>query len=234
LQLVASTQSVQLNRRKKTQAPILAQARNAAKSLLRSGKLPDTRNRKDNIHIILSCDQKFCRNFLAGLHELIALQNFTNADSIWLFGTRSQSHVQELAKDSNPVIYRTISTFEECESVALKVKALQYPEVFIYSYLEEYKSFRKTTVFNLEETLDSSPAEEVELDRDVDVLEVLHLFLSCEIYNHVLQTGLRERIERAMAMSEASSNAETKARYLKSLYNKTRQSLITKEITNGT
>jgi len=233
--MVASTQSAQLNRRKKIHNLINEQARNTARSLFAAGLLENYFNKtNEKLHIVLSCDQKFCRNFLSGLHELLARQKFAEEDRIWLFGHRSKDLLSDIATNSKLSTYKTVSLFEECESIALKIMELRYPQVFMYSYLDDGKSFKKTDILDFSKYTNLTSEDIILFDDQININEVLHFFLASEIYNHVLQTGLRERIERAMAMSEASSNAENKARYLKSLYNKTRQSLITKEITNGT
>ena len=222
LQMVASTQSAQFIKRKKNHAPILEYATKMIKFV--ANKL--TYDLSNTLHIILSCDQKFCKNFLVNLHLYLSELKFNAKEQIMLFGNRSTKVVEELTSPDMIDQYKALTTFDDCESIAVYIKSIGYPVTYIHAYSEAAKAFQRTKLV----PFDTESAEPKDAQ---DPEAIVHLYLASHIYSHVLQTGLKERIDRATAMSEASENAQTKARQLLSEYNKTRQAMITKEITSG-
>lgn len=225
LKLVASTQSRQFAKRKKNYEPIMHQARKVMQHVIRDTQLGHDAN---DLHLVFSCDQKFCKNFLSMLNQHLSSFQFGPTSKIMLFGSRSYAVLLETVKREQIELYKALISLEECESIAVKIRSLNYPTTYIHGYDEAIKSFTATELIPFK-GIDS---EAVALS-EYKVEDVLQLYLSSEIYYRMLQTGLKERVDRAMSMSEASENAKSKAKELVILYNKTRQSLITKEITSG-
>lgn len=240
LQIIASTQSRQFNKRKRDYEPIRHEVSKVIYYLHSKGKLHIKNRGTERIHIMFSSDQKFCKNFLNSLHKLILDSKLDrDNDLVMLFGSRSYQTVSEVILEGNELLqYKALSTFDECESVALDLKRRNYPDTLLYSYDSVSGLFKHFSLipFCSDETLFVGCKEKIEDIYYMDPYElenIIHMHLSSEIYSCMLESGLRERIARAMSMSEASNNAEAEANRLKRVYNVMRQSIITKEITTG-
>ena len=237
LRIIAATQSRQFSKRKKDCAPIRNDVSKVLFCLNSAGKLKIQNKSNKCLHLVFSSDQKFCKNFLNALHELVSKTIFTESDMVMVFGSRSYQVVEGLLPNEQIIQYRALANFGECESLALDIKNMNYPNIKLYAYSSEYHSFETYDIipFCSDNQLfgNIDPQATYYMNPNYKVETLLHMYLANEIYIHMLESGLKERIDRAISMSEASNNAETEAARLKRMYNMTRQSMITKEIVNA-
>lgn len=234
LRIIAATQSRQFSKRKKDCAPVRNEVSKVLFYLNSAGKLKIENKSNKCLHLVFSSDQKFCKNFLNALHELVYKTKFTDSDVVMVFGSRSYKVVEDLLPDEQIIQYRALSSFDECESLALDIKNMNYPNVKLYAYNSGHHNFETYNIIPFcsdNQLFGNIDAQHTYyMNPNYKVADLLHMYLSNEIYIHMLESGLKERIDRAISMSEASNNAEAEAARLKRIYNMTRQSMITKEI----
>jgi F-type H+-transporting ATPase subunit gamma len=178
------------------------------------------------LHLVLSCDQKFCRKLMNMLEKHISSLELASDSQIMLFGSRSKKFLKKLLPDAEVREYRALMNIEECERIAFELR--KKPQLTYLHYYDEIK--QNYSSLQLLPILASTGKEEVINLGKYDLDSLLQLFLVSKIYYASLTTGLKERSDRALTMSEASENAEKSARELRIMYNKIRQAMVTKEI----
>lgn len=184
---------------------------------------------KKPLHLILSCDQKFCRKLLSMLENHISSLNLPQDSKIMLFGSRSRKFLKRILPNAEIHEYRSLMNIEECERVAFEIRKT-YPITYLHSYQEDIKDYKSIQLLPIR--IEKQYEEKMEISK-YDQESLIQLFLASKIYYSALETGLRERTDRALTMSEASENAEKSAKELRVLYNKMRQAIVTKEITSA-
>jgi F0F1-type ATP synthase gamma subunit len=116
---------------------------------------------------------------------------------------------------------------EECERIAFELGKLGCP-IYLHTYVtgaQKYVAVQLLPVIPKSEQVDPGACRHLS--------SLLQLYLASEIYRGVLETGIKEYTDRALNMSEASENAERSLKELRIIYNKTRQAIVTKEVTSS-
>ena len=112
--------------------------------------------------------------------------------------------------------------FDICEVIYSKFKSAIAQEQILKQLIPAQIAVREAT--NLESPLHYEPSEEVVLS------ELLPKNLAMQIYNELLENSASEQGARMAAMEAASNNAGKMIKNLTLVYNRTRQSNITKEL----
>lgn len=220
LQLVSITHMRQFTRRKKLYESILLEVENTFKQFHHKYNY----NQNYDLHIILSCDQKFCRGLIKSINNHILNFPFTEESKIIMFGSRSRKIIASKVKNKNICEYKTIKTISDCERIALEIMK-DYPKTTIHYYNgHEYTHLKLLPFPEHKHKRNNVPL----LECDVDTMA--HLYLTSKIYMASLETGLKENTDSAIVMSEAAENAENSSKELRRAYNKIRQSIVTKEV----
>jgi F0F1-type ATP synthase gamma subunit len=175
---------------------------------------------KKTLYIVLSCDQRFCKNFLNLLNKKLSEIPFEKDNHLVVFGKYSSKTACLLCPTFKQ--YRVISNFYECELIASKIIE-SYSQVFVCSYLEKTNSFGLTNLTKSDETSDI---------QKISSFEFLKTYLALSLYRLSIENGIKEESDRSLAMSEASENAKNLTKELDRLKNQIRQGQITKEITS--
>ena len=177
-----------------------------------------------DVHIIFSCDQRLCKKLTNLVDAHIEQSRFNQKSSVILFGKRSSKQIEK--KYPHARIYHSINGMADCKAIALTLLK-NMPNLFIHYYSSEENAYIEEQVWPIK--MKSNQSNIV----NYDLLTVMHLYISSQLYLAYLETGLKEATERSLATSEAAENAEKSARELRKLYNKIRQAKITQEVTSG-
>ena len=222
LQIVSITRMRQFIYKKQLYAPVLEELDKLSNQLSQI----KVNYKGEPTHIILSCDQKFCRKLLNMLESHVRSLNLDENSEVILFGKRSKKFLERLVPAGKIRYYRALTHLAECERIAFELCKTR--PIYLHTYLDDKKTY------SMVELLPIQTKETVIQPQDQKNLSsLLQLYLASQIYKGVLETGIKEYTDRALSMSEASENAERSSKELRIIYNKTRQAIVTKEITSG-
>ncbi len=166
------------------------------------------------MHIILSCDHRFCKGFIKHLNQHIKTYKFPTQSRIMIFGKQSAKVLK------NAELYRAINCIDDSINIALQIIGSNFPNVFIHSYVNDnliVTQFASFTKFN-NNYLKYKPFD-----------EEIRFCLAYWINYFVVENSLKEQSDRAITMTDASTNAEKMLNKLILDENKARQSAITNE-----
>lgn len=181
---------------------------------------------KHDIHLIMSCDQRFCKNFTNLVEAHLKQCYFSEGSKIMLFGKRSRRALDRRQLNVEITNYKVITGMPDCESIAL-ILMQSRANVFMHYFESEQSAYIVKRIWPVKYTGENSNLI------DYDLTTLIRLYLTSEVYFAYVQTALKESTERSLTTSEATENAEQSANELRKLYNKLRQAKITQEVTAG-
>lgn len=161
-------------------------------------------------HIILGCDQKFCKNFIKNILSYANSINFKKCDMCFILGKQlfHLSKNMHLSTDQIQCM-PMIQSLDEAEYIICELYGYN---IHIHSYTEEQYTEKVLTFSHIEKIYD-----------DIDTV-------SRSLYAYCLENQLYENTQRSASMFEASENSKEKSKQLNNKYNKIRQSEITQVI----
>lgn len=160
-------------------------------------------------HLIIGCDQKFCKSFVKNMAHILERVDFTNADHVIVIG-KQLLHVmkQKVAPDT----LKTMNMPQSIDDATYIACELYGYRVYVHSYVDEKYECNVLEFVNGADIHD-------EITR-----------VGGDIYMYCLESQLFENIERSEAMFEAAEHSKDKAQKLLNQYNKLRQSEITTQV----
>lgn len=161
------------------------------------------------VHLIIGCDQKFCKSFVKNMAHILERVDFTNADHVIVIG-KQLLHVmkQKVAPDT----LKTMNMPQSIDDATYIACELYGYRAYVHSYVDE-----KYECSVLEFTNGAYIHDEITR-------------VGSDIYMYCLESQLFENIERSEAMFEAAEHSKDKAQKLLNQYNKLRQSEITTQV----